>query len=110
MYGCDCDGVNRPGPVDRGIEGDSVRASLGMIERVAGYRPPTCPWRAFSEPIVREVLSVVQLGIAALGPDPDAVVVEGLSVYTQAKKATELDEQKILHEEREAKARVMRRG
>lgn len=110
MYGCDCDGVTRDGPVDRGIEGDSVRASLGMIERIAGHRPPTCPWRAFSDPLVREVLGMVQTGIAGLGPDPDSIVVDGFNVYTQAKKATEYDEQKILANEREARARATRRG
>lgn len=108
MYACDCDGVTRQ-MADRGIEGDSIRATLGIVERVAGHRPPTCPWRAFYEPIVREVLSVSwavggDLG-GALGADPDAKLVEALGVYTRAKRATEADEQRIAAEklERERK-------
>lgn len=117
MYGCDCDGVART-PVDRGIEGDSIRATLGIIERITGHRPPTCPWRAFMEPIVREVLSVSWAGggdlAAAVGPDPDAKLLEGLGVYTRAKLATEREERRLEEENRKRNAQhaaqVNRRG
>lgn len=106
MYGCDCDGVVRQ-PVDRGIEGDAIRATLTSIERVAGHRPPSCPWAAFYEPIVREVLSVSwAVGgdlDASLGPDPDSKLVDAIGVYTRAKRATERDDERLAAEEQERK-------
>lgn len=108
MYGCDCDGVRRE-PLDGGREGEAVRASLRTIERVTGFRPPTCPWRSFYEPIVREVMEIawtVDDGnlSAALGPDPDAVLVEAMGVYRRSLSVTRADDAQIEREERERKA------
>lgn len=57
-----------------------------MIERVTGFRPAECPWRAFEDPIVSEVLDAYrwfesgQLAIQ-LGNDPPAILVEAIGVY-----------------------------
>lgn len=108
MYGCDCDGVTRQ-QVDLGIEGDAIRAQLTLVERVAGHRPPMCPWRAFTVPIVREVLSVswaVGGDLAgALGTDPDAKLVDAIGVYTRAKRATIADDERLAAEKRDREAK-----
>lgn len=111
MLGCDCDGVSRQ-QLDLGIEGHAIRASLSVIERVAGHRPPTCPWRAFYDPLVQDVLAVsphAKRGnlSAALGPDPDNLVVQGVSVYQRAVDATEADEGELRSQEREAKRKAL---
>lgn len=108
MYGCDCDGVTRE-PIDGGREGEAVRASIRTIERITGYAPPTCPWRAYYDPIVREVMASAwtvdegNLG-AALGPDPDAIQVEAMGVYRRALAVTRADDMQLEREERERKA------
>lgn len=104
MYGCDCDGVERK-PVDRGAHGDAARGVLRAIDRVTGHEPPTCPWRAMSEPIVRDVLAVSWAAegnlAAVLGADPDHKLTQALGVYTRAKNYTRSDEMRLESEERE---------
>lgn len=108
MYGCDCDGVKRDSVDGGGVEGAAVRSTLKVIQSLTGHRPPTCPWRAFYEPIVREVLDVawaIEGGNlpAALGPDPDYIVMQGVSVYRRALLSTKADDMKLDQEERERK-------
>jgi hypothetical protein len=95
-----------------------LRAQVAGIEHITGHRPPTCPWRAFTTPLVHEVMSVAwaiedgNLG-SAIGVDPPAKLVSALGVFERARKATKVDEDRHLKEEREAKARVkkaMRHG
>jgi len=110
MYGCDCDGIARS-PVDAGREGDAVRHHLRTIEHTAGYRPPTCPWRAMSEPIVREVRAIAWAIDpanlhAALGPDPDAKLVQSIGVYRAARVGTEADETRLRNEESASERRA----
>jgi len=31
---------------------------LDVIERQTGARPPTCPWKAFEDPVVRDTLEL----------------------------------------------------
>lgn len=107
MYGCDCDGIERPEQLDHGRPQDVARGVLVAVERVTGIQPPTCPWRAFYEPVVRDVLGVSwatgdahALG-PVVGPDPDHKLMVALGVYTRAKVATTADEQRIRDEERE---------
>lgn len=106
MYACDCDGIRRDEPLDRGRGGDLLRIVVQTIERVAHIAPSTCPWRAYSEPIVREVMAVAwaidppNLS-TALGPDPDHKLVQAIGIYRRAKLATEADETKLRAEERD---------
>lgn len=112
MYGCDCDGVQREQVDGGGAEGAAIRAVLTTVERIAGHRPPTCPWRAMSDPLVRDVLAVSwsvedgNLG-ATLGPDPDAQLIQALGVYTRAKRATVNEDERLEAEERKRKALAM---
>lgn len=109
MYGCDCDGVQRE-PLDHGREGDAIRGTLRVIEKITGHRPPTCPWRAYYEPIVREVMDVawsVDDGnlAATLGPDPDAVLRDAIGVYRRALSLTKAEEERLAREDAERKRR-----
>ena len=111
MYGCDCDGVSRTGPLDLGREGEALRGHIKAIEHVTGHAPPTCPWRSFSEPIVAEVLSIawaVPEGNleAVTGPDSDHKLMQALGVYQRAKAATRADEDRLIRDEAEAKRRA----
>lgn len=60
----------------------------GHMEKLTGHRPPTCPWRAFSHPLVREVLKIAglaeKLGAGAIEDDTPAVVIDALHVYWSA--------------------------
>ena len=105
VYGCDCDGITRQ-PVDAGRMADAARGVLRTVEHVTGYQPPTCPWRAMSEPIVREVLSVAWAVDPAnlstvLGPDPDHKLVQAIGVYVRAKTSTKHDNERLDAEEAE---------
>lgn len=113
MYACDCDGVTRDGSVDHGVEGDHLRRHLTMIEQVTGHRPPTCPWNAFNEPIVKEVLkhtwSVTDGNLTvSMGADPSNIVSEAMGVYIRARGAARAEEDRAQREdakvERAAKA------
>lgn len=74
------------------------------MERVTGTKPLTCPWRAFNDPVVREVVfasDAYDKGNLAThwGDDPPAEWLDAMRVYTQAKVATrvhytELDRKK----------------
>lgn len=96
-YGCDCDGASHLGaviewtPEQQGMRA-AVRAWLGAIESLVGVRPQTCPWRALYHPLVLEVRDVVALaahgvGMARLGEDPPAILVDAISAYERARSA-----------------------
>lgn len=65
---------------------------LDTIERVTGQRPDTCPWHAFQDPLVVEVLDLYRMAAsddgvtpALLLPlDPPNEVWEGVSHYHEA--------------------------
>jgi hypothetical protein len=88
-----------------------MRGHLSTIETVTGHAPGTCPWRSFTVPIVREVLSVTwalrssNLS-AATGTDPPHKLAQAIGVYDRAYQATKADEERLLHEERAAKRRA----
>lgn len=122
-YGCDCDGVShRLGAVEHEADHagmiQSVRAALGAIESVVGVRPSTCPWRAFYDPLVVEVLDVCtlaekSLGASYLGADPPAVLVDAVALYLRCRDAAlahNLEQQRKKSEaERAAQAARQRR-
>ena len=88
-----------------------MRGHIDTIERVTGWRPPTCPWRAFSEPIVREVLALAAFKdgdlVAAIGTNAPADLIAAIGVYRRARNATDADEQALLRIERDAKRRAV---
>lgn len=53
-YGCDCEG---PVPALRPYS-HVTAMTLEEIAKVAGARPPSCPWRSMREPIVGRVLDL----------------------------------------------------
>ena len=80
-YGCDCGGhIN--GRENAHITEPYFRA----VEGWTGERPITCPWRAFYDPLVKDVLRLYpfytsgQLAIV-LGPDPPLYIVEAVAYY-----------------------------
>lgn len=78
------------------------------IEEITGHRPHSCPWRCFAEPIVGEVIRISTLakeglGTAALGDDPDAVLLDALPIYIAAKESTKAHDMEQDRKKREAK-------
>ena len=56
------------------------------VKNWTGDRPLTCPWRAFYDPLVRDVIDIYpyfstgQLAMV-LGPDPPTKIIEALGYY-----------------------------
>lgn len=78
------------------------------IEKIVGAEPPTCPWRAFYDPLVSEVVRVANfaeagLAMAELGDDPYAVLLDGLHVYMRARNAGRAHFSEIERKKREKK-------
>ena len=82
---------------------------LETIESVAGDRPETCPWLAFSDPFVLEILEAYaffESGQLSLywGADPANLLVEGIRHYHGAVRRVTADHQeKQLKEMKEAR-------
>lgn len=64
-----------------------VEAIRETITDMTGVEPVSCPWRAFSVPIVREVMHAVQFhesgNLAFALPTPSHKLVEALAVWNQ---------------------------
>lgn len=64
-----------------------VEAQRSVLEVMTGIEPVSCPWRAFSHPLVREVLKAVQFAengnLAFALPNPSHRLVEALAVWNQ---------------------------
>lgn len=61
---------------------------LSNVEAWTGARPLTCPWRAFSEPIVRRALTAFDYydkgQLAVYEPDASNRLIEAVSYYARA--------------------------
>lgn len=91
-YRCPCDGQSHraPGRPAGGLA-LTVLSDLDLIEKSTGNRPATCPWWAFRDPDVSEVLKAYDCiagdeGSDELlrqwwGPDPEWWLVAGLNHY-----------------------------
>jgi hypothetical protein len=82
-----------------------------IIEHITGHAPSTCPWRAFSDPLVREVMGCEWASgdgnlSAVIGTDPPFQLAAALGIFERSMKATQADERKIKADEAEAKRRV----
>lgn len=109
---CDCDGVSHTlgGEYGTGRAETGIRRHLDVIQRVTGHDPRTCPWRAYSDPLVAEVMQYVWACdppnlSAAIGADPPAILVDGIAHYRMALLATQGEDMKLRRErmERERK-------
>jgi hypothetical protein len=88
-----------------------------VIQQITGIAATTCPWRAYYDPLVRDVVAVWwstdkgNLG-AVLGDDPPAVLVDALGVFGRSLSATQAEDARLASEKRKAdsEARQARRG
>lgn len=102
-WACPCSGAVEPKP-DRFIESVKVR-----LKTLTGYAPDTCPWTAFANPVVADIINAHrwydtgQVNLF-LGNDPPAHLVAGLELYVSALQSTRADRM-----DREAEERKKRR-
>lgn len=87
-----------------------MRRHLDVIRRVTGHKPHTCPWRAYSDPLVAEVMQHAWACDppnldASLGADPPAILVDAIGHYRMSLLATQGEDAKLRRErlERERK-------
>lgn len=109
---CDCDGASHllGDAYSAGAPEAGVRRHLDVIDRVTGFKPPTCPWRAFSDPLVAETMDLA-LWIdppnlaAVVGENTPAILVDALACYRRALVATQSEDRRLRYEklERERK-------
>lgn len=79
-----------------GQSAGAARAARELVEKVTGHpaESVTCPWSAFSDPDVREVIAAHEFWPAVefwAGDDPEWWLIEGLRVYHRALEATRVD-------------------
>lgn len=64
-----------------------VEAIRSVMTEMTGCEPVSCPWRAFTHPLVGEVLRAVQFAehgnLAFALPNPSHRLVEALAVWNQ---------------------------
>lgn len=76
--------------------GQSAIGALAAIRTVCGGEPPECPWRAWSDPEVAQVIDAWsawdkgQLA-AVVGDDPPHWLVEGVLAFGRALDAARAD-------------------
>lgn len=83
------------------------------METVTGFRPPTCPWRTFYNPLVIEVRQIVDqidngIGSVALGNDPPAILLDGVAAYLRARNLTKSYDYEQEEKQRKAKEAASR--
>lgn len=119
-YRCDCDGkVRRLRVLSREDGAEQVASN---VEAITGQRYDGCPWRAYEDPFVGEVLRAYRhwkersLHLV-WGDDPPVALIRGLEVYDAAlnairahdmgedRKKREADRQKQLNERAAKKGR-----
>lgn len=98
-WACPCSGAVEPKP-DRFIE--SVKE---MMRNVTGRSTDTCPWTAFGDPVVADIINAHRWYDTGqvhlfLGSDPPAHLVAGLEMYVAALSATRADRMDRESEER----------
>jgi hypothetical protein len=114
-YSCDCDGISHTlGDFELGAPQAAVRRHLDVIKRVTGNKPPTCPWRAYHDPLVFEVMELAWAFdppnlAAALPPDPPAILVDAIRTYRMALLSTQADDMRSRREKAE-RERASRKG
>ncbi len=89
--------------VDRGTVGQ-----LDGIEKITGYRPRSCPWRAFDHPLVGVIVAAYRAcsnsdgatPALLLPSDPPAIVWNGVLHYAQGIEQFRSNARKIRDEER----------
>ena len=80
-YGCDCGGQ-----VNGRENAHITEPYFKAIEKWTGERPNTCAWRAFYDPLVKDVLKIYQFYTSGqlaiiLGADPPLYLLEAVAYY-----------------------------
>jgi hypothetical protein len=84
---------------------DAIRAT---IKEMTGVEPVSCPWRAFSTPVVSEVMHAIQffesgnLGVAL--SNPSHKLVEALGLWNQLYNRVQSKQMQLEHEQRKRDA------
>jgi hypothetical protein len=80
-YGCDCGGkINgRENP-------EITEPYFKSVENWTGDRPLSCPWRAFYDPFVKDILTLYPFYLSGqlslvIGQDPPLYLLQGLAYY-----------------------------
>ena len=86
----------------------TARDDAEAMERITGHRPVSCPWRAYYDPLVREVMALswaVDDGnlAAATGDDPPAILLDAVGMYRQSMSATLAEDRRLAEEERKSR-------
>ena len=89
----------------------SVDRIKDLIRRITGSEPPTCPWRAFQDPLVVDVINACrwyESGQVAvrIGAEPPYNLVEGVETFIGALELVDAEREKRRDEERKSKARA----
>jgi len=88
---------------------DGGEQILASIERATGSRPHGCPWRAFEDPFVAEVLKAYRWfkanQLSVVWPNPPAALIRGLEVYDAAVNAVQATDIRDERERREKERR-----
>ena len=115
-WGCDCDGEShKTRGLPLGAQKYVVDIMANTIEKLTGYRPPTCPWRAMYDPLVGPVIDISRLGREGLGmhamdDDTPAIVQDALSIYVRARNATKAHDDAEEHKARMAEMKRKTKG
>lgn len=108
-WGCDCDGKShRAGGYTPSGPAATAQRHLDVIQSVTGHRPPTCPWRALSDPLVAKTLNLSigadnNYAMAKLGPNPPAVLLDALDVFIVSRNAGRRHVEKFKEAQNKAK-------
>jgi len=92
-WGCDCDGESHKlGVRPVGATRATVEKIADGIEKLTGYRPPTCPWRAMWDPLVGPIIDIARMGeevpgAPALRDDDPQILWDAVNVYLRAKRS-----------------------
>jgi len=78
----------------------------GEIEKLTGYRPPTCPWRVFYDPIVKKTVDIAiaaekGLGMAEIEADTPAIWLDAIKIYLAAKASVRNHDDEVERKKRE---------
>lgn len=96
-----------PDLYDSAREDAGVKRHLDVMQRVVGYAPPTCPWRAMYHPLVREVMQALEheeSGNLALsiGVEPPAILMDAIGEFKRSHAAVRAEDEKLRAEKAKA--------
>lgn len=93
-YGCDCEGET-----NGRVGAKMTDGILSTVEEWTGSRPLTCPWRAFVDDLVREVLEAWTFfekgALALFCPNPSHRLMMGLRCFAQAQNDIQSEQSRL---------------